>query len=81
MEQTTFHVDSFWDTDAAVWVATSPDVPGLATEAETIEALSHKLRTIIPELLRLNHVIADDYAGTVVFQLTTQKQEIIEVAS
>jgi predicted RNase H-like HicB family nuclease len=59
MEQTTFYVDSFWDDAAAVWVATSPDVPGLATEAETIERLSHKLRIMIPELLRLNHVIAD----------------------
>ncbi len=81
MEQATFHVNAFWDSDAAVWVATSTDVPGLATEAETMEGLSRKLRTMIPELLRLNHVIAEDYAGTVIFQLTTQKQEMIEVAS
>ena len=81
MEQTTYHVDAFWDTDVAIWVATSEDVPGLATEAETIEALSHKLRTMIPELLRLNNVISEDNTGMVVFQLTSQKQEIIELAS
>ena len=26
-----------WDDEASVWVATSEDVPGLATEEETIE--------------------------------------------
>ncbi len=69
IEQSTYHVNAFWDADAAVWVATSDNVPGLATESETIEALSHKLRVLIPELLRLNHVISEDYVGTVVFQL------------
>ncbi|NMG29147.1 DUF1902 domain-containing protein [Aromatoleum evansii] len=43
-----------WDDDAGVWVATSDDVPGLATEAETIEALSHKLEAMVPELLDAN---------------------------
>ncbi|MCK7514183.1 MAG: DUF1902 domain-containing protein [Desulfobacterales bacterium] len=33
-----------WDAEAGVWVATSDDVPGLATESETIEALIEKLR-------------------------------------
>jgi Domain of unknown function (DUF1902) len=59
MEQITYHVDAIWDADAAVWVATSDDVPGLATESETIEALSRKLRTMVPELLHLNHVVTD----------------------
>jgi predicted RNase H-like HicB family nuclease len=70
--QHSYHVSAFWDADAAVWVATSDDVPGLATESETIEALSDKLRTLIPELLRLNDVIPPDYVGTVVFQLISQ---------
>ena len=43
-----------WDADAAVWVASSDDVPGLVTEAETREALEAKLRTMIPELLAAN---------------------------
>jgi Domain of unknown function (DUF1902) len=33
---------------------TSEDVPGLATEAETLEALTEKLRGLIPELLEAN---------------------------
>ena len=45
-----------WDADALVWVATSDDVPGLATEAETLEALSCKLDVMIPELLDANAV-------------------------
>jgi predicted RNase H-like HicB family nuclease len=43
-----------WDPEAAVWVATSDDVPGLATEADTLEALSAKLEMMVPELLDAN---------------------------
>lgn len=43
-----------WDDEADVWVATSDDVPGLATEADTLEALSAKLGTLVPELLDAN---------------------------
>ena len=48
-----YHVTAFWDEDAKVWVATSDDVPGLATEAETVELLLGKLRIMIPELLEM----------------------------
>jgi len=48
-----YHVSAFWDSEAEVWVATSDDVPGLATEAETVELLLAKLRIMIPELLEL----------------------------
>ena len=46
-----YQVTAFWDAEAAVWVATSEDVPGLATEADTVEALIDKLKIMIPELL------------------------------
>ena len=52
-QRITCQVESFWDVEAKVWVATSTDVPGLATEADTIEALTQKLREIIPELMVL----------------------------
>jgi predicted RNase H-like HicB family nuclease len=42
------------DDEAKVWVATSDDVPGLATEAETMQELSKKLEVMIPELLTEN---------------------------
>ena len=43
-----------WDEEAMVWVATSDDVPGLVTEAVTMEALIEKLKVMIPELLMAN---------------------------
>ncbi|MEN9793942.1 MAG: hypothetical protein RJA17_482 [Pseudomonadota bacterium] len=43
-----------WDDEASVWVATSDDVPGLATEADTLEGLSKKLERLVPELLAEN---------------------------
>lgn len=80
MTQTTFKVQAFWDKDAEVWVATSDDVPGLATEASTIEALTQKLREMIPELILLNNIVPADYIGSISFELTSHRQELIEVA-
>ncbi len=47
-------VEAQWDAEAKVWVATSDDVPGLATEAETMDALMSKLEVMIPELMAEN---------------------------
>jgi predicted RNase H-like HicB family nuclease len=47
-------VNAFWDNEAQVWVAESDDVPGLITEAATLEKLVEKLRILIPELLLEN---------------------------
>ena len=43
-----------WDEEAKVWVATSDDVPGLATEEDTMEDLIDKFKVLIPELLVAN---------------------------
>jgi len=56
MRLTAISVEAFWDTEANVWVATSNDLPGLVTEADTTEKLLKKLKVIIPELIQLNHV-------------------------
>lgn len=58
-------IEAFWDSEAEVWVATSEDVPGLATEASTIELLNSKLRVIIPELIFANEIVPFDYAGSI----------------
>jgi predicted RNase H-like HicB family nuclease len=57
MDESTYHVQADWDPEAGVWVTTSEDVPGLATEADTIEALTEKLRVVVPELLEANQVL------------------------
>ena len=43
------HAD--WDPEAAVWVATTQDLRGLVTEAESIELLRAKLPGMILDLL------------------------------
>ena len=49
-------VTAIWDEEARVWVAESEDVPGLITEAETLEQLVLKLESMVPELLELNGI-------------------------
>ncbi|AZO27436.1 MULTISPECIES: DUF1902 domain-containing protein [Mesorhizobium] len=48
-------VDAFWDDDAKVWVASSREKIGLATEADTIELLQDKLAVLVPDLLGGDH--------------------------
>jgi predicted RNase H-like HicB family nuclease len=80
MGSAVFHVDAVWDPEAGVWVATSEDVPGLATEAVTIEALTEKLRILIPELLEANNVLPGQ-TGTLAFELTSHREESLTLAS
>lgn len=47
-------VHARWDDEARVWVVTSDDIPGLATEAPSLDALVPKLKAMIPELLDAN---------------------------
>ena len=72
-------VEAFWDAEVKVWVATSDDVPGLVTEADTLEILTTKLRKMIPELMMINEIIPDNYTGKINFELITRRQELIEV--
>lgn len=59
MPTTLILVRAQWDEEAHVWVATTDDVPGLATEAETLEALRDKLKVMVPELMQENGVASD----------------------
>lgn len=63
-----------WDEEAGVWVATSDDVPGLVTEAETVELLERKLSSMIPELLHLNDALRQRPAS-VPMNLIAMKRE------
>lgn len=58
MEGKPYVIRAEWDEEALVWVATSDDVPGLVTEAATIEDLLGKLRVMVPEMLEENGVIS-----------------------
>jgi Domain of unknown function (DUF1902) len=54
MKHSTIIVRADWDDEAKVWVATSTDIDGLATEADTLEALRGKVLAMVAELLELN---------------------------
>ncbi|HYU35148.1 MAG TPA: DUF1902 domain-containing protein [Thermoanaerobaculia bacterium] len=82
MSATVYHVHADWDPEADVWVATSEDVPGLATEAPTIEVLTEKLRNLIPELLEANQLLSDDQQPEgISFELTSHRHEKVYLAS
>lgn len=61
-----------WDETARVWSATSDDVPGLATEAASLEDLVAKLKIMIPELLEANGC---PHAAEIPFELLTRRFE------
>ncbi len=66
-----------WDDEGQVWIATSDDIPGLVTEAPTIEDLVERLRVIIPELMELNRGIVGQLFE---FRVTGERTAIAEVA-
>ncbi len=43
-----------WDNEAAVWIATSDDVPGLVLESGSFDALVEQVKAAVPELIHLN---------------------------
>ena len=49
-------INAVWDDEVRVWVATGDEVPGLAAEADDMDALVEKLKRMIPELLDANGV-------------------------
>jgi Domain of unknown function (DUF1902) len=74
-------IDAFWDIESGVWVATSDEVLGLATEAPTIEQLTQKLHIMIPELIQANQLLPENYQGAIGFELISHRQESIWVAA
>ena len=43
-----------YDPEAAVWWTADSDVPGLATDAPTLDELATKVGAMLPDLLELN---------------------------
>jgi predicted RNase H-like HicB family nuclease len=71
----TYRVHCIWDGEAAVWVASSDDVPGLATGAETLDELVDKLKVVIPELLEANGLLAAGEPGDIPFAIIAERHE------
>ena len=60
MRKYTVHCE--WDSEAEVWYVERSNVLGLATEADTADALLKKLLVMIPELVELNDPDGDEEA-------------------
>lgn len=53
-ENSEISIAASWDPEAHVWVAVSNDVPGLVSEACSLQKLISKLQILVPELCELN---------------------------
>ncbi len=75
MTEPIYTVRCEWDPEAMVWVASSDDVPGLATGADTLDALVDKLKVVIPELLEANGLLNSDDTGDIPFDVIAERHE------
>ena len=71
-----YTIQCAWDAEAEIWVATSDDVPGLATGADTLEGLVQKLKVVIPELLEGNGLLAANEPGDIPFAIIAERHEL-----
>jgi len=78
MKAKPYFIRAEWDDEALVWIATSDDVPGLATEAETMEGLIEKLKVMVPELLEANGQVIEH---EVPFEIMTRRFETAQRVS
>ena len=68
-----YKVKILWDQDAAVWIATSDDVPGLVLESGSFDALVERIKLAIPELVTLNGNAVKNYK----VQYTTERIDMV----
>ena len=77
IEKKEYEIKALWDPEAGVWVATSEEIAGLCTEAETLEILINKLKMIVPELLQANSVAFPTHQLS--FHIVSERTEMVEV--
>jgi predicted RNase H-like HicB family nuclease len=78
MPEKIYTVTCQWDAEAHVWYVAESDVPGLVTEAATVEEMESKLLRMIPELLELNEGL--DPHRAIPFELIARKHELAQLA-
>ena len=78
-----YAIEATWDDEAGVWVAESQDVPGLVTEAASLDELAARLVIIIPELLELNsHIHSPQAPGFAIHAKKNQERfTLIRIAA
>ncbi len=75
-----FHMDASWDPEAQTWTGTSPDVPGLVVESDTLEALVEEAKSVVPDLLELNCGIKGPADVSLVVSVRREERLIIPAA-
>jgi hypothetical protein len=81
MRHKTYDIRAEWDEHAAVWIATSGDVPGLCCEAQTFEELLDIVVDLVPELLVENGVLTSAEAAEVPLTVTAERRAIARRAA
>ena len=69
----TYKIRFVWDSDAAVWIATSEDVPGLVLESGSFDALVERVRYAVPELIELN---GDKHGNIKLIYITEREDQV-----
>ena len=77
--RTAVKIRAEWDPEARVWVAESANLPGLVTEAETVELLFEKLRVMVPELLSYSPDLASAFLPEV--RVTLLRRDRVDLAA
>ncbi|MDR1481406.1 MAG: DUF1902 domain-containing protein [Synergistaceae bacterium] len=57
-----YTINLIWDNEAAVWIASSVDIPGFVLESGSLDALIERARFAIPELLKLNGMPQEEFS-------------------
>ena len=81
MSLSKLEVNADWDAEAKVWVATSDDVPGLVSEAETLEDLQKTLIIMVSELLEANGILVDPDIREIPLNLIAHREQLISLRS
>ena len=64
------HIKATFDPEAGVWWAHSDDVPGLVSEAATLDALIDRVSLVAGELLSMR----GELTGLVMLQISTERE-------
>ena len=78
MAEKVFNVAAAWDAECRMWYVSHSDVPGLNTEAETLEALIDRVTAIAPELLELNGLVPAA-ARTFPVRVTAERETVVSI--
>ena len=71
---TEFRIEAEWDAEAEVWVATSPDVPGLVLQGRTHDDIIEKVRLVLPALIEIG--VEPEDRLNVTFRRTQGRDEL-----